>query len=261
MTAATPRPASVWHVVEHHAVQTRRTVTSVLLSGFLSPVFTMLALGWGIGSQVDDISSLGTEDYLHFVGPGVMVGTAMMQGGFNSLWQALGALRWDGMYKNVVRSPATFADAITGRLLWMGILSALSSVAFLAVLLVTIGWSGYGALLTPLVAGLTSISIAAPVLGYTSRQESGEGFAAIARLGFTPLFVFSGTFSNVESFPAVIAIGVKIFPCYHGIEIARDLINEHAELGPSLLHLVVILAWIIGGWAASVGGFRKALTS
>lgn len=261
MTAITPRPSSVWHVVEHHAIQTRRTLQSVLLSGFLSPVFTMLALGWGIGSQVDDVSSLGTPDYLHFVGPGVMIGTATMQGGFNSLWQALGALKWEGMYKNVVRSPATFADALTGRIVWIGILNALSSVGFLIVLLVAIGWSGFGALLTPLVAGLTAMSVAASVLAYSSRRDSGEGFSVVARLVLTPLFVFSGTFSSIDSLPTVIATVIKFFPTYHGIEIARDLLNERAALGPSLLHLLVILTWIAGGWLLSVGGFRKALTS
>ena len=261
MTALAPRPSSVWHVVEHHAVQTRRTLQTVLLSGFLSPVFTMLALGWGIGSQVDDVSSLGTPDYLHFVGPGVMIGTATLQGGFSSLWQALAALRWEGMYKNVVRSPATFTDAMTGRLVWMGILNATSSVAFLFVLLLAIGWSGFGALLTPFIAGLTAMSAAAAVLAFTSRKESGEGFSVVARLVLTPLFVFSGTFSSIDALPSAIATVIKFFPTYHGIEVARDLINERAELVPSLLHIAVILAWIALGWALSFGGFKKALTS
>ncbi|MFT7474160.1 MAG: lipooligosaccharide transport system permease protein [Verrucomicrobiales bacterium] len=234
---------------------------SVALSGFLTPVLTMLALGWGIGSQIDDVSSLGTEDYLHFVGPGVMAGTAMLQGGFSSLWPALGALRWDGMYKNVVRSPASFADAMTGRLVWIACQVSLSSVAFLVVLLVTIGWSGFGALLTPLVAGLTGVAFAAPVLAFSSRRENEQGFSIVARLTLTPLFVFSGTFTTVDSLPSAITAMVKVFPGYHGIEITRDLINERAAVGASVGHLAVLALWIAAGWALSLGGFRKALTA
>jgi lipooligosaccharide transport system permease protein len=261
MIAITPHPSSVWHVVEHHAIQARRTWVSVALSGFLSPVLTMLALGWGIGSQIDDVSSLGTEDYLHFVAPGVMAGAAMLQGGFSSLWQALGALRWEGTYKNVVRSPASFADAMTGRLVWITLQLSLSSVAFLVIMLITIGWSGFGALLTPLVAGLTGVAVAAPILAFSSRRENEQGFALVGRLTLTPLFVFSGTFTSVESLPSVIAAVVKVFPGYHGIELTRDLINERAAIGPSLGHLVVLALWIAAGWALSLSGFRKALTA
>ena len=261
MTASLVRPSSVLHVVEHHARQARKTWMSIALSGFLNPVFTMLALGWGVGSLVGDVSSLGTKDYLHFVGPGVLAGTVMLQGSFFSLWDALGALRWEGMYKNSVRTPASYTDVLTGRLAWGFVRFLFSSSAFLVVLLLVIGWSGWGALLTPFVAALSGVATAAGVLAYSSGQQSDKGFPIINRLIISPLFVFSGTFTPVELMPSVISFVVKLFPGYHGIEITRDLINQRAELLPSLGHLAVMVAWLLGGWFVSQRGFRKALTS
>lgn len=234
---------------------------SIVLSGFVNPVFTMLALGWGVGSLVDDVSALGTEDYLHFVGPGVLVGSAMLQGSFFSLWDALGAIRWEGMYKNAVRTPATYVDVLTGRLVWGLLRVTFSSSAFLVVLLVVIGWSGWAALLAPAVAGLTGMATASPILAYSSKQEQDKGFPIISRLIVSPLFIFSGTFTPVDSMPDVIGYIVKIFPGFHGVELARDLINERAALGPSLLHLLVIVLWLLGGWALARASFAKALTS
>lgn len=261
MAAPLVSPSSVAHVLEHHARQARKTWMSLVISGFLNPVFTMLALGWGVGSLVGDESSLGTEDYLHFVGPGVLVGTVMLQGSFFSLWDALGALRWEGMYKNSVRTPASYVDVLTGRLAWGFTRFLFSSTAFLVVLLIVIGWSGWAALLTPLIAALTGVATSAAFLAYTSGQESDKGFAILSRLIASPLFVFSGTFTPVDLMPTVVQIVVKVFPGYHGIEITRDLINERAEFLPSLGHLAVVVVWVLGGWLLSQRGFKKALTS
>lgn len=220
----------------------------------------MLALGVGIGSQIDDTSSLGTTGYLEFVGPGVLAGSAFMQGGFTALWPTMSQLRWEGAYQNVVRTPASAAEVLTGHLLWIGLRIAFSSSLFLAVLLVGIGWAGPLSLLVPLVAALTAVSVAAPISGFTARRESDRGFALIARMVITPLFVFSGTFTSVDSFPEWMQVVVKVFPAFHGVELTRMLVNGTGEFGQGLVHLGVLALWIIAGWFMAIAGFQKALT-
>lgn len=260
MTSLTLHPTSLWHVVEHHIRRTRRSWAGLVLSGVLNPVFTMLALGYGIGSQIDDTTSLGTADYLHFVGPGVLAGTAFLQGGFTALWPTMSAIRWEGAYQNVVRTPASAAEALTGHLLWIALRIAFSSSLFLVVLLIGIGWSGSLALFTPLIAAVTAVSAAAPICAFTARRDNDKGFALVSRLIVTPLFVFSGTFTSIESFPQWVQVIIKLFPSYHGVTLTRALINETASLSSSFVHLAIIAIWVGGGWFVAVIGFQKALT-
>lgn len=260
MTALTLHPTSLWHVVEHHIRRTRRSWAGLLLSGVLNPIFTMLALGVGIGSQIDDTSSLGTNGYLEFVGPGVLAGSAFLQGGFTALWPTMSQLRWEGAYQNVVRTPCSAAEVLTGHLLWIALRLTFSSSLFLVVLLIGIGWESSLALLVPFIAALTAVSVAAPICAFTARRETDKGFALIARMVVTPLFVLSGTFTNVESFPAAVQAVIKFFPAFHGIELTRMFVNGTSEIGAALGHLAVLAVWIVAGWFAAVLGFQKALT-
>jgi len=169
-------------------------------------------------------------------------------------------LRWEGAYQNVVRTPASAAEVLTGHLLWIGLRIAFSSSLFLVVLLVGIGWEGPLSLLVPLVAALTAVSVAAPICGFTARRESDRGFALISRMVITPLFVFSGTFTSVDSFPEWMQVVIKVFPAFHGVELTRMLVNDSGEFGQGLLHLCVLALWIIAGWFTAIAGFQKALT-
>jgi lipooligosaccharide transport system permease protein len=260
MTALALHPSSLWHVVEHHIRRTRRAWAGLLISGVLNPVFTMLALGFGIGSQIEDTTSLGTPDYLHFVGPGVLAGSAFLQGGFTALWPTMSALRWEGAYQNVVRTPASAAEVLTGHLLWIALRLVFSSSLFLVVLLIGIGWSGPLALLVPFVAALTAVAVAAPICAFTASRETDKGFALVSRLIITPLFVFSGTFTSVDSFPSWMQGLVKAFPSFHGIELTRNLINVSGTPSTMLVNLAVLALWTFAGWYLAVLGFQKALT-
>lgn len=231
-----------------------------MLSGIVNPIFTMLALGVGIGSQISDTSSLGTDGYLEFVGPGVLAGSAFLQGGLTALWPTMSQLRWEGAYQNVVRTPASAADVLTGHLLWIGVRLTFSSAIFLIVLTVGVGWNGPLALLAPFIAASTAISMAAPVSAFTARRETDKGFALISRLIITPLFVFSGTFTSVESFPEWMQWIIRVFPAYHGIEMTRMAINGVGSLTAGVGHFAVVAVWIAGGWLVAVRGFEKALT-
>ncbi|NNC79736.1 MAG: ABC transporter permease [Acidimicrobiales bacterium] len=262
MTAVSARrrhPALL--VVEHHYRRHKRAWSSIVATGIIGPVLTFIALGFGLGSQIDDTSSLGTEDYLTFVGPGVMAGTAIVQGGMDSLWRTYGMLKWDGTYKTVAFTPSSPAEIAGGHLIFIGLRVAVSSTLYLLVLLLAIGWTGPLALLSPFVAGLTASAMAALIAGYTSRAESEAGFSVLARLVVTPLFVFSGTFVSVETLPVLLGWFIKLTPGYHGIELTRGLVNDSLSLGGGLGHLVVLLAWVGVGAVATSAGFRKTLST
>lgn len=263
MTTTSPyaiRPTSVVHVLEHQLRRNRATWTSALLTGVMNPVLMMLALGFGLGSQIDDTSSLGTSDYLHFVGPGVLAGTAMMQGGFYSLWPTMSMLKWEGNYQSVVRSPASPTDVATGHLLWVALRVTASSTLFYVVLLFATGWGSWLSLFTPVVAGLTALAMAASVCAHSTRVETDTSFSLISRMLITPLFVFSGTFTAVDELPSAVGSLIRLTPGYHGIELCRGLLNQSVSAADGVIHLVWLAGWIVGGWLLAASGFRRSLT-
>ncbi len=260
MTSSLISPRGSWYVVEHQLRRNTGSWSGLVLTGILGPILMFLALGFGLGSQIDDTSSLGTSDYLSFVGPGVLAGAALLQGGYYSLWPTMGNLKWDGAYQNIVRTPSSAADTAVGHLIWVSLRVAFTSTLYLTVLLLAIGWTSPFALLAPIVAGLTAWSVAAPVSAYTAHVDSETSFAVIARMVLTPLFVFSGTFTSVNSLPGSLQALIKITPGYHGIELCRGLINETISLTDALFHLGVVGLWIVVGTSTTIVAFRRNLT-
>lgn len=253
--------ASVSHVLEQLVWRNRKMWSSFAVSGVLNPVVMMLALGFGLGSQIDDTSSLGTDDYLLFVGPGVLAGTAMLQGGFYSLWPTLSSLRWEGTYKAMVRTPASPADVAIGHLLWVAIRVGLSSALYTIVLLPAVGWVGAAVVLAPFVAALTAAATAAMVSAFSSRAESEASFSLVSRMVITPLFVFSGTFTAVDALPDGVAALIRLTPGYHGIEICRTLFNGAASVPGTVGHATVLAAWATIGTVLTITGFSKNLAA
>jgi lipooligosaccharide transport system permease protein len=59
------------HVIEHRAVQYRRTYRSSVFTSFLSPILFLTAMGIGLGGYVDRSggAALGGLTYLQFLAP------------------------------------------------------------------------------------------------------------------------------------------------------------------------------------------------
>lgn len=261
-TAARPATARpLWHFLEHQFARYKTTWRPTLVSGLISPVLFLAAIGFGLGSQIDDTSTLGTTDYAAFVGPGVLAAVAMLQGGSLGLWPTLGALKWEGTYEAVLCTPLTAAELATGHILWIGFRVVVGSTLYVIVLALFGIVASPLAVLAPLVAGLVAMSFAGPVSAFSATRDSDEGFSLISRLIFTPLFLFSGAFFPVSQLPQAVSWFSRVTPVWHGVELCRDLINNEAALMNDAGHLLAILAWVVFGWMASMRTFRGRLAA
>src|SRR5690606_3934667 len=89
MLRVAEREARIW---------TRYWLTS-LLSGVLTPLMFLGAMGIGLGGLVDD--ARGPVDgvaYLAFVTPGILAATAMQSAAGNSLWPVMGGIKWSKQF-------------------------------------------------------------------------------------------------------------------------------------------------------------------
>jgi lipooligosaccharide transport system permease protein len=253
--------AAVQHFLEHQFVRYRATWSSTLVSSVLFPVFFLLAVGFGLGSQIDDTSSLGTDDYPSYIGPGVLAAVAMLQAGGLSLWPTLAAIKWQGDYQAALSTPLSTRGLVVGHIVWIGFRIAVSATVYLLVLLAFGVIASWYAVLAPLAAFTTALAVAGPLSAWSASQEADDSFGPINRLGLTPLFLFSGAFFPISQLPAALAWVSRALPAWHGVELTRGLVNGSLGAVSGLGHFAYLLAWAAAGALLSVRSFTKRLAA
>ncbi len=254
------RPSGLWHFLQHQAIRYRSSWTSTVVTAVASPVFFLLAVGFGLGSQVDG-ASLPTEDYVSYIGPGVLGAVAMTQGGGLSLWPTMAALKWEGTYQAVLATPLTPTELATGHIAWIGVRAAVMGALYVAVLTVFGVTASPLALLAPLAAAATSMAVAGPLSAFAATRESDSSFSLILRLGLTPMFLFSGAFFPIEQLPAGVRWISWVVPAWHGVELCRGLITGLGSAIELAGHLGYLVAFIVAGWYLASRAFTSRLAS
>ena len=230
-------------VLRHQFMRTRRTWWSVLVSGFVQPTMFLLAIGAGIGSQIDDgeLARLGSDSYLAWIGPGILAVSAMQVASTEGLWPTMGLLRWQGTYRAVLRSPLGVGTLGVAHALWLAVRSMVTATCFLIVLVIAGAATSPWAAVIPVLGGLIGLAHGAPIAAYTASVENENSFAAISRIVIFPLFIFSGAFFPVDEMPSAFATAARFTPTWHGVQAAR-----HLAAGDVSSHTVGHVGLLIG---------------
>jgi lipooligosaccharide transport system permease protein len=259
-TSPVPRLASSWstmtRVIEHRALQYRRTYRASLFSSFGIPVLFLTAMGLGLGGYVDQNPdpSLAGLTYLQFLAPGLIAATVMQAGSFEAAFPILGGLQWNKIFHAMVATPIRARDVALGNIVWIAIRLTMVAVVFAVVVVL------FGASRSPLIvlaipaAVLTGLSFTTPIMAFTATQRTPDRFAAMFRFGITPLFLFSGTFYPVESLPDFLRPIAWISPLWHGVDLCRALMLGTIDRDPLLavIHVAVLATiTVLGTLAAS----------
>jgi lipooligosaccharide transport system permease protein len=249
--------AGLSHVLEHRAVQYRRTFRSSVFTSFLSPLLFLTAMGIGLGGYVDRSGSaaLGGLTYLQFLAPGLLAATVMQSAAFEATFPIIGGLNWQRTFHAMYATPLSPRDIALGNLAWIAIRLAMIATVFTAVIVL------FGAAHSPLVvlgipvAVLTGMSFAAPIAAFSATQRTPNRFNVIFRFGITPLFLFSGTFFPIESLPGYLQPIAWLSPLWHGVDLTRGLVLGTVGQSPAvmLVHVVVLTTIVmVATWATAV---------
>src|SRR5690606_330916 len=111
---------SAWLWVERQWTWYRRYWTSNLYSSGLQPLLFLLAMGLGFGSQVDP-GVLGTDTYVQYVAPALLVAGSMQFAVGESTYPVLSGFRWNKAYFAVTSTPITPGQVLGGHLIWVGL--------------------------------------------------------------------------------------------------------------------------------------------
>jgi lipooligosaccharide transport system permease protein len=206
----------------------------VLFSGFFEPLFYLLSIGFGLGRLVGDVTGPGGQPipYALFVAPALLAASAMNGAITESTFNFFFKLNYDKTFASILTTPMSPADISLGELAWALIRGGLYTIGFLVVMVL------FGLVHSPLIlltlpgALLIGFAFAAVGMAATSFMRTWQDFDLI-QLVILPMFLFSGTFFPLDSFPEFARILIQLTPLYHGVDLLRGL--SIGVVGPETL--------------------------
>jgi lipooligosaccharide transport system permease protein len=196
----------------------------LVLSGFAEPVFYLFAIGWGVGALVGDMPLPDGRlvPYQIFLAPALLAAAAMNGAVAESTMNFFAKMKFAKLYDPILNTPVTPLEIASGELGWAMVRGGLYTVAFLVVM------AGMG-LATPLRAAaalpaalLVGLAFGALGMALATAMRSWQDFDYVAVVQFA-LFVFSGTFVPLDTYPPALQVVVQLTPLYHGVELIRAL--------------------------------------
>jgi lipooligosaccharide transport system permease protein len=223
---------------------------------FVEPVLLLLAFGLGMGAFMGKIDG---ELYINFIAPGMVAAYAMFSASNECSYSAFLRMEHQHTYDAILATPLNVEDITAGEIFW-GSTRAMMTAAI--VLLMSAAFqlveSPWAALILP-VAFVEGIVFAAISLFYTSVVPSIYAFNFFFTLIINPLFLLSGVFFPLQSFPKILQDISWFTPLRPAVEIVRGLFKGEMpeQLG---LSLAVMAAYIVIFFSITLVTMRRRLT-
>jgi len=249
-------------VLEHNLIVYRRTWKGSIFMSFVSPILFLAAMGFGLGSLISrgPVRSVDGLSYLVFLAPGLLVATAMQSGYVETTYPIMARIQWERTYEGMLATPLRVLDVLAGEFGWLALRLGLGSVAFFLVMLAFGTVHSWLAVLAILVAVLTGLAFAAPILAWTATRRTDSSFALIGRFLVTPLFLLGGVFFPIHQLPQLVQGIAWLTPLAHGVALARGL--SIGVLPPAAgIHLVVLLLYAAVGIVAARITLQRRMVS
>ncbi|MDH2425888.1 ABC transporter permease [Sphaerisporangium sp. TRM90804] len=195
----------------------------VLLSGFFEPLLYLLSIGVGVGALVGTIPLDGRAlPYATFVAPAMLAVSAMSGALSETTFNFFFKMKYAKTFEAVLATPVRPFEVALGELGWAMIRGSVYTLLFLLVMvgfgLTTPLWA-LAALPATLLVGLAFGSLGMAV---STLLRGWQDFDLMTTAQFA-LFLFSGTFSPVAEYPAVLRVVVQATPLYQAVELVRGL--------------------------------------
>lgn len=211
-------------VVERAFLSLKSSTWFVVLSGFVEPVFYLLAFGFGIGNLIGVVTSPdGTEvPYAAFIAPALLATSAMNGAIYDSTWNVFFKMHHAKLYQGMLSTSLGPLDVALGEIGWAllrGLTYALGFFAIVAPLGLVL--SPWGILAIP-AALLVAFGFAAVGMGITSYLRNFQQMNWI-NFALLPMFMFSGTFYPLSVYPEAVQLVIQMLPLWHAVELIRGL--------------------------------------
>jgi lipooligosaccharide transport system permease protein len=219
----------------------------VVLSGFVEPVFYLLAFGFGLGSMIGNVSDGNGNpvSYAAYIAPALLATSAMNGAIYDSTWNVFFKMHFGKLYQTVLSTSMGVLDVAMGEISWALLRGFTYAIGFMVVMsplgLIPSWW---GILAIP-GAVLIAFGFASLGMGITSYLKSFQGMNWI-NFFMLPMFLFSGTFYPLTVYPDWLRIAIEAMPLWQAIQLERALTLGTLDWG-TLGHVAYFVVMIAGG--------------
>ncbi len=215
------------HIVERNTLVYRHEFMTIF-SGFFEPLFYLLSMGFGVGALIGDVPLGGHNvSYAVFVAPALLASSAMNGAIYETSNNFFYKLRYAKLYDAIIATPMSLGDAAAGEVMWALLRGSLYAIGFVLIValfglagqpLITSPW---GILAFP-AAMLVGFAFAGAGLAVTTFVRKWQDFDYV-QLMLMPMFLFSGTFYPIDTYPQWLQVFVECTPLYRGVHLIRAL--------------------------------------
>jgi lipooligosaccharide transport system permease protein len=232
----------------------------LVISGFAEPLLYLFAIGWGVGALVGDmpLPDGRTVSYLTFLAPALLAAAAMNGAIAESTMNFFAKMKFAKLYDSVLNTPVTPVEIAFGELGWAMLRGSMYSTAFL-VLMAAMGLTTPMLALVALPAALLiGFAFGGLGLALATVMRTWQDFDYMGVVQFA-LFLFSGTFVPVSSYPVAMQVLVQVTPLYHGVELIRGITLDQPGWG-LVWNVLYLVAITVGSLAFAARRIRKLLS-
>jgi lipooligosaccharide transport system permease protein len=223
----------------------------------IEPTIVLLGMGLGLGAYIGLVDG---QRYIEFVTPGIIAGYAMFSASFECTYGTFVRMEYQKTYDAIMATPLNVEDITAGEIFWGATRALMTGTAMLTIAaafqLVHSPW----ALLIPIVSFLEGLLFSAIAVFFASIVPYIYSFNYFFSLFITPMFLLSGVFFPLSSFPEIIQTLSWIAPLTSIVNLNRAAItgNFHLDLLWSL-GLIIILTVLF--FFISLVTMRRRLTT
>ncbi len=240
----------IWR--RHFLAWKKYWLSSLMFSTF-EPLVYMVGFGYGMGALVPE---LGGMTYVAFIASGSLAFGAQNGATFEGMYSAFSRMFIQRTWDAIINAPMSLFDVMMSEWTIAATKAVLSSVTFIAALLV-LGISREWTLIWVVpVALLIGLAFAALALIMTAVAKGYEFFSYWFSLGVLPMAMISGVFFPVEQLPKWLQFIGDCLPLKHGVELIRPLVQGKLP-SDVLLHVGVLALYALGGFAIATHLIRK----
>ncbi len=200
---------------------------------FVEPFILLVALGFGLGSYIQDFDDLS---YAEFLAPGIIASYAMFHATFDSTFGAYLRMETHHIYEAVLFTPLGPEDIVVGEVMWSATRAVLSAVAVLVVATI------FGLVHSPMAvlaipcAYLIGLSIASIAMIMTATASTIGAMNNFFTLFVLPMFWISGVFFPLDRLPEWAQTLAWVLPLTPSAALVRGLVTGDVSW--------IMLAWI-----------------